>query len=108
VTGYGAVEWLNRSYGDRYSVYFLRGENLAGFARGNFIGDWDGPARFGKILPLRTRPRKLFRTLRALGAGFLATSRGIAATIPDDADFRRYFRQVYNDGSWIVWRLEDS
>jgi hypothetical protein len=107
VSGYGAVEWLNQRDGDRYSVYFLRGENLAGFALGNFIGDWRGPARYEKIFPLRTRPRKLFRTLRALGADYLSTTVPIAATIPADADFRRHFRQVYFDGNWVVWRLGD-
>jgi len=107
VPGYAAVEWLNRSYGDRYSAYFLHGENLAGFARGTFMGDWRGPARYGKVLPFRTQPQKLFRTLRALGAGFLAANREIAATIPDDADFRRHFRAVYADPKWVVWELGD-
>jgi len=105
VSGFGAVEWLNRSYGDRYSAYFLRGESLAGFASGNFMGDWRGPARYGKILPFRTQPRKLFRTLRALGADHLATTFSIAASIPRDDDFRRHFRQVFFDGDWVVWQL---
>lgn len=107
VDGYGAVEFLNRRYGNRYSVYFLRGEHLAYFAEGNFIGEWRGPARFGKVYPFRKAPLKLFRAVSALGADFLATTFPIAATIPDDADFRRHFRQVYFDGDWVVWRLGD-
>ena len=103
--GYGALEWLNRRYGNRYSVYFLRGENLAYFAEGNFMGDWRGPYRFEKIYPLLKTPRKLERVIRALGADFFSTDRVTARWIWPDLYFRRHFRQVYDDGEWIVWEL---
>jgi len=106
IPGYGAIAWLNARYGNLYSVYALWGESLAYFAEGNFMGDWDGPARFTKIRPLLTNPLKLARTLRAFGAEFLALDRATVAILPDEADFRRHFRQVYSDRAWTVWQLE--
>lgn len=103
--GYGAIEWLNRTHGHRYSAYVLRGEYLAYFAEGNFMGDWRGPFRFEKVLGLLTRPRRLDRTIRAFGADFFATDRTTAASIPADAYFQRHYRRVYDDGKWVVWQL---
>jgi len=103
--GYGAIEWLNRRYGDRYSAYFLGGENLAYFAEGSRMGDWRGPYRYEKIYPFLKSPRKLDRAIRALGADFLATDRETAGWIPSDLYFRRHFQLVYSDAKWVLWRL---
>ncbi len=70
--GYGGVAYLNRRFGEGYTVYALRGEDLRYFARGRLLGDWTGPARYGLVTAAAARgPAALARRLEALGAGYL-------------------------------------
>ncbi len=75
--GYGAIDYLNGRYGESYTVYCLWGEDLRYFARGRFLGDWNGPARFATVTAAAEEGRAaLTRELRGLGAGFLLVIRG--------------------------------
>jgi len=68
---YRALAYLNRRCGSSYRVYALHAENMVYFARGELVGDWIGPYRFGRIIPKLGDTRALDRELRALGANFL-------------------------------------
>lgn len=70
--GYGAIDYLNRRHGEDYAVYGLWGEDLRYFARGRFVGDWNGPARFSLVTAAAREGRAaLTARLGDLGAGFL-------------------------------------
>jgi 4-amino-4-deoxy-L-arabinose transferase-like glycosyltransferase len=102
---YPAVRFLNRNRGRAYAVYALHAENLAYFARGRFLGDWNGPAAFGELLPLLHDPAALHAKLRALGADHLLLVRGKDYRLPEDPAFRRLFREVYADSRARVFAL---
>ena len=105
---YPAVRFLNRSHGHRSTVYALRAENLFYYAEGRFLGDWNGPARFGLVMPLLGQPEALWRELRRLGADHLLVVYGVVAPPVDDPAFRRRFRRVYFDAAAEVWELTGS
>jgi len=103
---YPAIRFLNRAHGGRYTVYALHAENLIYYADGRFLGDWNGPARFGRVVPLLRQPEALWLELRRLGADHLLVVQGVGVPPPvDDPAFRRRFRRVYFDGAAEVFRL---
>ncbi len=81
---YSAVEFLNRTKGNDYTLYSLALSNMAYFADGRFLGDWFGPAgnvkllnrffagdwvgpaRRGEQLTHRSHPEELYQELRKL------------------------------------------
>ena len=67
---YAAVEFLNRTMGDHYTLYALEFGNLAYYADGRFMGDWFGPARYSLITNTSFRPPHLYQQLRKLGANY--------------------------------------
>jgi hypothetical protein len=77
------------------------------FAQGRFLGDWNGPARYGRLLPLISDPEALWRELRRLGADHLLVVEGTGVRLPEnDPGFRRLFRKVYADRASEVFRLK--
>jgi hypothetical protein len=104
---YPALSWLNRTRGSGYTVWALDAERMAYFARGRFLGDWIGPASFGRVLAGLQGPEDLRRRLRRLGAThLLVTEEGRDLPFPDDAAFRRRFRKVYADRHARVYAIE--
>lgn len=101
-----ALQFLNRTRGERYSVYALHAERMIYFAEGRFLGDWNGPARFTRVIPLLSDPTALWRELRWLGADHLLIVEGTGVDLPEeDPAFRRLFRKVYADGTSEVFAL---
>jgi len=101
-----AVDFLNRTRGSGYTVYALHVENMPYFADGRFLGDWNGPARFSRVLPLLSDPDSLWRELRRLGADHLLVVKSSGLPLPeDDPAFPRLFRKVYSDGLAEVFAL---
>jgi hypothetical protein len=70
IPGYGALDYLNRRAGDGYVAYGLHLERLIYYSRGKWLGEWAGPARFDRILPLLSDRRRLEIALHALGAQY--------------------------------------
>lgn len=104
---YPALRFLNRTRGSSYTVYALHAENMVYHADGVLLGDWNGPASFGRILPLLDDPVALHRELRQLGAGYLLIVQGVGTPPPvDDPAFRALFRRVYSDGASEVFELK--
>ena len=94
-----AVRFLNRTQGSAYTVYAFHAENMVYLAEGRFLGDWNGPDRFGVMEPLIRDPAALHRRLREMGAGFLMTVEGYGVELPsDDPEFRARFQRIYADG----------
>jgi hypothetical protein len=105
---YRSLSWLNRTRGSAYTVWALDAERMAYFARGRSLGDWIGPASYGRVLAGLQGPEDLRRRLRRLGAThLLVTEEGRDLPFPDDAAFRRRFRLVYADGHARVFSIED-
>jgi 4-amino-4-deoxy-L-arabinose transferase-like glycosyltransferase len=104
---YPAVAWLNRTRGSAYTVWALNAEQVNYFADGRYLGDWTGPASFGRVLAAGRTPEALHRELRRLGAGHLlvpkATGKGLP--FPEDAAFRHWFQLVYEDAEARVYAL---
>ncbi len=104
---YPAVAYLNRTLGSGYTVWALHAENMAYYARGRFLGDWIGRARFDHVLPGLRGPEDLYGRLRRLEAGYLLVPRQAAGLLPfpQDAAFERWFQPVYADSYAGVYRL---
>jgi Dolichyl-phosphate-mannose-protein mannosyltransferase len=107
---YPAVDYLNRAFGSGYTVWALHAESMAYYARGRFLGDWIGPARFDRVLPGLRGPEDFHDRLRRLGAGFLLVPRGTPGLpFPEDgAAFRSWFLPLYADSRASVYRLRDA
>lgn len=103
---YPAVRSLNRSLGSRYTVYAFNAENMTYFADGRFLGDWNGPARYARLIPHLNDPAALWQELRTLGADHFLIAKGTGVHLPvDDPAFPRLFRQIYSDSAADVYAL---
>ena len=63
LTGYAAVELLNRECGEAYTLYGLNVENLAYYVQGRFLGHRGGPYRQRLVAPLLPDARALHGAL---------------------------------------------
>ena len=109
--GYPAVAYLNRTLGSGYTVWALHAENLSYYARGRFLGDWVGPAKFDRVLANLQGPQDLHDRLRRLEAGYLLIPNPLVPRqepllpFPEDALGQRWFQPVYADSAARVYRL---
>jgi hypothetical protein len=104
-----AVDFLNRTRGSGYAVYGLHAERMRSFVEGRLLGEWNGSARYARVLPLLGDPEALWRELRRLGADHLLVVEGTGVDLPeDDPAFRRLFRKVYADAASEVFALRIS
>jgi hypothetical protein len=95
---YPVLSWLNRTRGSAYTLWALRAEDMVFFADGRFLGDWIGPASFGRVLNDLEGPADLHGRLRRLGADHLLIPRDKEGLpFPEDAGLRRWFKPVYED-----------
>jgi hypothetical protein len=104
---YPAVAFLNRTLGSGYTVWAVQAENLSYYARGRFLGDWAGPAGFGKVLSDLRGAQDLHDRLRQLGADYL-----LIPSLTDlwqlpagAAEDPRWFEPVYADSGARVVKL---
>jgi hypothetical protein len=105
---YPAVAYLNRTLGSGYTVWAVHAENMQYYARGRFLGDWIGRARFDRVLADLRTAGDLHARLRGLGADHLLIPRDKGGLkIPEDATFRRWFLPVYSDPHAEVYRLRE-
>ncbi len=104
---YSALAWLNRTRGSGYSLYALHAENLAYYADGRFLGDWNGPASFGRVLAGTRDAATLHRRLHRLGATHLLVPVRIAGSSGPlaDAELQRSFQLVYRDANARLYAL---
>ncbi len=104
--GYGAIAYLNRTRGEDYTVYCLWGENLRYFARGRFIGEWVGPARFGRVTAAAERgPEALVEELHALEADYLIVMRRHEAARWAAGRSWDVLPELYEDAGSRVYRV---
>jgi 4-amino-4-deoxy-L-arabinose transferase-like glycosyltransferase len=109
--GYPAVAYLNRTLGSGYTVWALHAENLSYYARGRFLGDWVGPAKFDRVLSALRGPQDLHDRLRRLKAGYLLIPNPLIPNqekllpFSEDALGQRWFEPVYADSAARVYRL---
>lgn len=108
---YPALAWLNRTRGSDYTLYALYAENMTYFAAGRFLGDWNGPASFDRVLAAARDAESLHRELRRLGATHLlipargALGQAVVPPLPEDAAFRRWFELRYQDPGARLYAL---
>ncbi|MBI4441904.1 MAG: glycosyltransferase family 39 protein [Acidobacteria bacterium] len=108
---YSAVEFLNRTKGDNYTLYTLAYSNMAYFADGRFIGDWFGPARYDDLLKHLSHPEPLYQELHRLGANyFLVNQSGGWADFADDVlapEFLNGHLKLIYAHSGLLFEVED-
>jgi 4-amino-4-deoxy-L-arabinose transferase-like glycosyltransferase len=101
---YPALQALNRARGSRYTVYAFYAENMAYYADGRFLGDWNGPASFLRLPPPTGDPDALYVALRRLGADHLLVPNSPEVTTATATPaFRRRFRPFYRDAAARVF-----
>lgn len=101
-----ALRFLNQTRGSDYTVYAFHAENMLSLSKGRFLGDWNGPARYDRLLPLVEHPEALWRQLRRLGVDHLLVVQRKGVRLPaGEPRFRRLFRKVYSDGTADVFEL---
>jgi 4-amino-4-deoxy-L-arabinose transferase-like glycosyltransferase len=103
---YPAVAYLNRTLGSGYTVWAAHAENMSYYARGRLLGDWMGPASFGRVVSNLQSSQDLHDRLRRLEAGYLLIPSQVnLLPFPVDADWRRWFQPVYADSAARVYKL---
>ena len=102
---YPAIRYMNRTHGRDYTMYAFRAENMVYFAEGRFLGDWFGPASFGKVLAAGATPEALHSKLRALGVDYLLVTERAPPLPLDSPEFAKRFRIVYSDSRARVFAL---
>ncbi len=91
---------------DRISTvaYAYNAERMKYYYRGELYGDWIGPSRFRRFLPLLETPRILHRDLHGLGATHLLIAKGDTKP-PPTAEWDRWFVKVYEDAGAEIYEL---
>lgn len=103
---YPAVAYLNRTKGSGYTAWGLHAEHMVYYARGRFLGDWIGPARFALVLAGRPTSEELYHRLRRLGVDHLLVVKNQQELeFSEDASFGRWFRKIYEDSHARVYQL---
>lgn len=101
---YAAVHFLNQTYGDTYTAYGLRFENMIYHADGRLLGDHYGPARFIKVFPLLNKPQALYDQLREFGTRLFMVPQ-CGKTLPPSKVDRKLFRMVYRERGVCIYEL---
>ena len=100
---YPAVRALDRISSVAYAFH---AESMKYFYQGALYGDWIGEARYTRFFPLVETPAALQRELRTLGVTHLLMSRSPGAIRPPEtAEWRRWFRRVYEDPAAEIFVL---
>lgn len=100
---YPAVRQLDRISSTAYAFH---AENMKYFYEGALYGDWIGEARYRRFFPLVETPAMLHRELRELGATHLLLSKSPGTVRPPEpAEWKRWFRKVYEDPAAEVFAL---
>jgi hypothetical protein len=103
---YPAVRHLDRM---STVAYAFHAENMKYFYTGDLYGDWIGTESYRRFLPLVETPALLHRELRELGVTHLLLSRSPGAVRPPGtSEWKRWFRQVYEDPAAEVFALEPA
>ncbi len=109
VAGYDALRWLNRHHGRDYCVYVLFGAELAYYAEGRALGDFQGPWRYQRVLDVVDDGRRLYLELRRMGVGYLLVLQpGSAVNPPDDQNFHSCFKKVLAKQGFELFRMEPT
>lgn len=103
---YPALAHVNRARGGEATVYGLWAEEMIYYAEGCFLGDWYGPTSYRRLLRGVRGAADLHRALDRYGVDYLLVASGRQRLpVPEDAAFRRLFRQVYADPDARVFEL---
>lgn len=113
---YSAVEFLNHTRGNHYTLYTFEFGNLAYYADGRFMGDLFGPARYSLITATSFRPPQLYQELRKLGASHLLVAENhewlgrdlLAESVLTPSFLNSRFRLVYAGLSALLFEVEDQ
>lgn len=104
---YAALRYLNRLEGSGYTVYGIHAENMKYHAEGTYLGDWNGPAGFSRVLSILNDPDALHARLRSFGVDYLLSWQDDGVSrLPDTPAWHRRFRRIYADGKAEIWELQ--
>jgi hypothetical protein len=95
---------LNAEHGGRYTIYAFHDETMKYFCEGRHLGDWFGPASYGRMdLSSGTA---LLRSLQRLGADHLLVNDSYFRTaLPRDDVFAAHFEEIYRGGAIRAFRV---
>ncbi len=103
---YRALLFRRENGFERVPLYALHGERLHDFGGSALLGDWIGPYRFTRVLPLLDRPELLTRELSAFGAEqLLLPRRLVAAKLVEGIAASPRFRELYRDEEGVLFAL---
>lgn len=101
-----AVDLLNRTHPEGYTVYGLYAENARYFADGEQLGDWVGPHSYHAVLPLLDDPVALAAALCSMGADhLLVVTRSKAFETASRPGFAAHFRAVLEPGGARLYEI---
>jgi len=107
---YKAYAFLNSLKGSNYVLYALYDENMAFFAKGVFMGDHFGVARYSDVLTPDVNGKVLYERLRQLGANYLLVNLirvPIRFPLPDNW-FKEHFIVRFADAHVVVYELTEE
>ena len=95
---------MNAEHGGRYTIYAYHDETMKYFCEGRHLGDWFGPASYGRMdLSSGTA---LLRSLQKLGADHLLVNDSYFRTaLPRDDVFAAHFEEIYRGGAIRAFRV---
>jgi hypothetical protein len=108
---YPGLAFLNRTRRGRFSIYVLDAPNLNYYCRGDFHGEYIGPAAYARIFPAQASAATIHRNLTDLGIDHLLVPVELAPwhSPPERAaEFSRYFERVFADAGSRVYRLAET
>ncbi|HZI64631.1 MAG TPA: hypothetical protein VFE44_07605, partial [Thermoanaerobaculia bacterium] len=114
LSGYSAVELLNRECGSSYTLYGINVENLTYYIQGRFLGQRVGPYRQGQVAPLLGDAPALHRALAQWNVDYLLVKPYSgerrdpppAEPVLDDPEAAPYFRAVPTPGAQLFEVLD--
>jgi hypothetical protein len=95
---------LNAEHGGGYTIYAFHDETMTYFCEGRHLGDWFGPASYGRMN--LSSGSALLRSLQRLGADHLLVNDAYFLTaLPRDDVFAAHFEEIFRSGAIRAFRI---
>jgi hypothetical protein len=101
---YSLYRRLNAEHGGRYTIYAFHDETMKYFCEGRHLGDWFGPASYGRMN--LSSGSALLRSLQRLGADhLLVNDSSLTTPLPRDEFFSAHFEEIFRSGAIRAFRV---
>ena len=106
-----AYSFMNSQKDSNYVLYALYDENMAFFAKGVFMGDHFGVARYSDLLGSDVDGEALYDQLRRLGADYFLVNLlrvPVDFSLYEDKWFDEHFALIYADAPFLLYKLTEK